>query len=122
MKNLLCLFLMIMLLFSCKKDKETHNLPDCGVSDPLTELDWLANMAQPCEENEQIGFEIHQAVYCNKQTVFFSSIVCAACDIIFHVTLLDCDGEVIKTYQTEDQNVFEEEVGSVKTIYNCYSR
>jgi hypothetical protein len=116
----LCLLLIVMLLLSCRKDGETHYRSNCGVQHPLTELDWLANLAQPCEETEQIGFVIYQAIYNDEQTVFFRSIVCAACDVVFKVTLLDCEGKVIKTYEEGDQNSFEAEVNSVETIFNCY--
>ena len=119
MRILICAFLAVMLLISCKKDQEKNKITNCGVHDPLTELDWLAALKEPCEENAICSPAIFQGVY-NGETIFYTFLQGALCDPAFYVALMDCNGDTLKEYYWEDYDDFAQEVDSVETIYSCW--
>jgi hypothetical protein len=119
MKIVLTFFLTMVLLISCKKDKESNEITACNVHDPLRDLPWLAALKQPCEENAICSVSIFQGIY-NGETVFYTFLSGPLCDPAFYVALLDCNGATIKEYYWDNYPQFEQEVDSVKTIYSCW--
>ncbi len=117
MKNLLCLFTVLLLLLSCKK--ENNEITACGVHDPLTELDWLSELIEPCDENEICLTAIFQGIY-NEETVFYTFLQGPLCDPAFYVALRNCSGNIVKEYRWEDHELLTEEVDSVRTIFSCW--
>ena len=116
MKHLLSLFFIGMLLLSCNKENE---ITECGVANPLEDLAWLADLKDPCEEDEICSTSISQAIY-NGETVFYAFLAGPLCDPAFRVVLFDCEGDTVKIYQEEDLELFTEEIESDSIIYSCW--
>jgi hypothetical protein len=108
-----------MVLLSCKKDKSPGLTNACGVSDPIDKVTWLSELKQSCNEDDICKVSVFQALY-NGDTVFYTFLSGPLCDPAFNVTLLDCEGNVIKEYHEHEFENFAEEVDSIHTIFTCW--
>jgi hypothetical protein len=118
MKIVVPVILSITLICSCKKDPN-NEITSCGVHDPLTELEWLAAITEPCDESEICQTGIFQGIY-NNETVFYAFLQGPLCEPAYYIALRDCNGDILKEYYWKDRDDFVEEVDSVETIYSCW--
>jgi hypothetical protein len=91
----------------------------CCEKDPLENKEWFKNLKKPCDKNTICKLRINKATYANN-TVYFTSYAGALCDMYFTVSLLNGNGETVKTYTVpEEMDAFNNEVIFVKEIYRC---
>ncbi len=115
MKQLLFV-LIIFLGLSCSDNKEeTFTTCEC------TDLTWLNEIKKTLTNcDEYTTKSIYQANY-QEQTVFYVFITNnnPAALSIWRVTLWDCEGEEIRTFQGNEQEEFYELVTDMILLYSC---
>ncbi len=102
----------MVLLFSCEKNDNT-----CNCNDPLKDLAWLKEIKISladcvCQQS------IMQGKY-QEKTVFYIANTDPVGNSIFDVVLWDCNGNVVKEYKDDQQDVFRSEVESAYKIFTC---
>jgi|WetSurMetagenome_2_1015567.scaffolds.fasta_scaffold05535_5 hypothetical protein len=95
-------------LYTCRE------IPVCDVNDPLTELSWLAALKDELSTSDYpVAFV--KAMY-KKKIVFYYEYVCPSCNFVFDVTLYNCNGQVVRTYDRDDQEKFYNEVQFIEYL------
>jgi hypothetical protein len=113
MKKHLLAYILVLFFASCEKDISTDKLEN------LDDQEWFKNLKSPCDENTVCKLRINKALY-DSDTVFYSTYVGALCDQYFTVSLLNVNGDTIKSYSGPDKlETFNNEVGFIETIYRC---
>jgi hypothetical protein len=112
MKRLIQVFSIIVQIMSCEKFENT-----CKCDNPLEDLSWLKDLKSSFT-NCNCRMSIIQATY-NTQTVFYPIMNDPVCDGYFPVSLIDCNGNHIKTYEPPLGETFGKEVTNRKEIYTC---
>ena len=105
-----------LLMMGCERN-QTLNKTTCGSDDPLHDYAFLQDLKNSFT-NCSCEMSIIQATY-KDQTVFFAAMTDALCNGIQGYALLNCDGEVVKTYTSENMQDYAEEVTNRKVIYSC---
>ncbi len=113
MKTLLSILGLMVLTISCKHDTVAPGNA-CTATDPLT-VPWVKNLTASMDESLCIT-SLYQATY-NGQTVYYTAITDISCEYIPGETLLGCEGETVKRYNSSQQQAFAAEVSVVKTLY-----
>lgn len=115
MKYYYSVLLVSILIISCNKETD---ISDCGVEDPLEELEWLRNVKASyyfgscdCQPS------IYQAKY-RGMTVFYFSINSFLCDGTGEFSLFNCEGEVIKEI-SRDHDFNKDPILEAKLLYTC---
>ncbi len=103
-------FIIFICVVSCEKESKS----DCNVENPLEDLAWLSEMkaglpGEPCP------FALAMGLYHNN-TVFYTLSVGPACNTVFGVELLNCNGDVVKQYSATENEQFEREVEFIKFL------
>lgn len=111
MKKSLLIFVTFILILSCEKVDKV-----CNCSNPLEDLSWLKEL-KTSFTNCTCQMSIFQATY-NKQTIFYSLMNDPLCNSFQQITLYDCSGNNINTFNSTDQ-VFDNKVTNKKVIYIC---
>jgi hypothetical protein len=105
-------FLLIILFGACEKDEPAHKYPP-------QDKEWFKNLQTPCDENTVCKLRINKALY-ESDTVYYSTFVGALCDMFFTVSLLNVDGDTIKSYiGPYEADSFYNEVLFIETLYRC---
>jgi hypothetical protein len=113
MKKHLLAYLLVLLFASCEKDTSTDKFEN------LDDKEWFKNLKSPCDENTFCKLRINKALF-DSDTVYYSSYVGALCDMYFTVSLLNINGDTIKSYSGPDKlETFNNEVVFIETIYRC---
>ena len=117
------LILSLAVLISCEsKDLGCSNSrkANCGVSDPLTEIVWLGDWKNQADAecDEVCRTSIVRGKY-KGQVVFFTSIGGPLCDTFFQAEILNCCGEALKNYGSNDFQEFDAEVSERTILYTC---
>lgn len=99
-------------MMSCEKLDKT-----CKYDNPLEDLQWLKDLKSSLT-NCGCEISIFQATY-NKETVFYDAITDPRCNSIFNITLRNCSGDTIKTYDYSLLENFNTEVTDRKGLYSC---
>jgi hypothetical protein len=108
----------IVATFSLSCDKEKFDIiTECGDGSPIES--WIIEMNAKCTDDDPIcHLSILRGLYQGK-SVFFETFHGALCDPVFHVALMDCNGDTIKEYGLGDQQKLINEVDSVKILFTC---
>lgn len=113
MKKFLFVYLFALLFASCDKDMSTDKFEN------LNDKKWFINLKTPCYENTVCKLRINKALY-DSDTVYYLSYVGALCDMYFTVSLLNINGDTIKSYSGPDKlETFNNEVEFIKIVYRC---
>ncbi|WP_282035522.1 hypothetical protein [Saccharicrinis aurantiacus] len=113
MKKTIIILFAVVSIFSCQKDASKEN------SIILQDQEWFKELQVPCDENSICMMRINKALY-QEDTVYYSIYVGALCDMVFSVSLMNLEGEVLKTYSgPDDLEDFNNEVTIVETVYSC---
>ena len=108
---------LMLLLTSCEKENE---LP-CGLIDPLNELEWMEGLKQSVDEScDAVQLSLFQARY-KRKTVFILQVTDPRVNTVFSVSLLNCGGELIKTFGPDDHEEFYRKVTEREVLYSCSS-
>lgn len=114
MKKLLIIVVIMTFLMSCERHDNT-----CDCDNPMEDLQWLEELkSSSLFSNCHCGMYIMQATY-RKQTVFYVTPSYYLCDGYFPITLMDCEGNNLKTYYDLVGEEFSNEVTDRKEIYLC---
>ena len=113
MKPLLSILILMTLTISCKHESVVSNNA-CTAADPLM-VPWVKTLTATMDKSVCTE-SLFQATY-NGQTVYYTAITDIYCDYIPGETLLGCEGETVKRYNSSQQQAFANEVSVVKTLY-----
>lgn len=116
MKRTLIILITIFIVASCGKDENTGK-STCDLADPIEELPWLKEIKNSLT-NCSCEISILQATYKN-QTVFYTAMTDPLCDGVQTITLLDCEGKVIRSIANDDIPSFHENATNIKALYRC---
>jgi hypothetical protein len=111
MKKLMLIFSILILILSCEKVDKI-----CNCKNPLKDLPWLREI-KASFTNCTCQVSIIQADY-NRHTVFYSLMDDPLCNSYQLISLYDCSGNSINTFNSTDQS-FVKEVTNQKVIYTC---
>lgn len=119
MKKLLVVVHLLVLFSGCKKDTVASQNA-CTAAKPLEEVSWLKTTKDGLKCTSIVQYLIVKAMYQN-QTVFYIQPVCPMCDIVFHITILNCEGKEIRTFTSSlaEMQAFDDEVKSRQVLYAC---
>jgi len=115
---MLVVFAAILLVSSCKKDKEDDTIEDCGVENPIEELTWLKQLKDNCFAEPDCKSHFYSAVF-DKKTVFYTDVEGLFCQPKFSVELRDCNNGIVKSYGEGDESKFNSEVTDTNLMYVC---
>jgi hypothetical protein len=116
MKHIIVFFLICgLVIISCEKSE--NSIPECKVENPIEELTWLIDVKNSIT-NCTCQISILQGTY-KEKIVFFMMNTDPVCNSVFHVTLWDCNGNVVKEYKPGEFDDYSNEVKSLKNIYTC---
>ena len=118
--NYTLIFLLGIIILSGCKEKDEKTIPECNIDNPLEELEWLKEMKDTCESSND--YDIHEVIVLARykgKPVFYTQIICPACNVAFHFVLRDCNGDIVKEYNPGDEQKFQEEVEFIKILYTC---
>lgn len=96
--------------------KEDNSVVETYVS--VKDREWYRNLMTPCDENAICKTSIVKALF-NGDTVYYTTLSGPLCDPVFSATLLNSDGEVVKTYWYSEVSAFNREVTFIETTYRC---
>ena len=116
MKRISMIFLVIIFISSCVKDENACKTT-CEFSDPIEELPWLKEIKNTMT-NCSFEMSIFQATYDN-QTVFYTVMTDPLGNGVQTITLLDCEGKVIRSIANNDIPSFHENAANIKALYRC---
>ena len=120
MKTLVLVLGILALTGSCNKGVVT---PDnaCTTTNPVENVKWMNDLKGSLDNGYYHGCigTIFQAAYL-QQTVYFTMITDSACEYIPGETLLNCYGQVIKTYTVQEQAAFATEVTGFQKLYTSH--
>ena len=114
MKPLRIILVSLILLFSCEKNDNI-----CNCNDPLNDLVWLKELKNSFT-NCTCEMSVIQAYYKN-QIVFYTEMTDPLCDGFQNLVLLDCKGNVAKSYESGDQSMNSEVMGR-NVLYRCKTK
>ena len=115
MKNLIIILFLFTGLISCDSKEETA--PTCEFTDPLEDLAWLKEHKESLKDCD-IQISIFQASYKN-QTVFYSLITDPLANSVFGAALWNCEGEIVRTFDYNERDEFNELVTNTIVLYRC---
>lgn len=84
----------------------------------VEDKEWYRNLMIPCNENTVCKTSIVKALF-SGDTVYYTTLSGALCDPVFSATLLNVDGQVVKTYWYTDISAFNKEVTFIQTTFRC---
>jgi hypothetical protein len=111
MKKASFLLLLIIMSVGCEKTDKI-----CGCNNPLEDISWLKELKDSMT-NCSCETSIFQATYKN-EPVFYQSVTDPLCNSVFNVSIINCQGYVLKTYNSGD-GLFLSELSNKKIIYTC---
>jgi hypothetical protein len=114
MKNATLIFAIFILLLSCEKTDKI-----CNCNNPIEDLPWLKQLKSSFT-NCTCQISVFQAAY-KKQTAFYQMMNDPLCDGYQQIVLLDCNGNILKSYTPNDQ-AFSDEVTNRKIIFTCKTK
>ena len=118
--KLSAVFLFLILFISINSCEKENELP-CGLIDPLNELEWMEGLKQSVDEScDAVQLSLFQARY-KRKTVFILQVTDPRVNTVFSVSLLNCEGELIKTFGPDDHEEFYRKVTEREVIYSCSS-
>lgn len=113
MKKIPFLILIAVFFTACTKDNVSDKDKD------VKNQKWFKEFQTPCEESTVCKLRINKALYIT-DTVYFVSYTGPLCDMYFSVTLINIDGDTIKSYSgPEEVAIFDSEIKNIQTIYWC---
>ncbi|SHF09002.1 hypothetical protein SAMN05444274_103458 [Mariniphaga anaerophila] len=113
MKKTVLAILLISFIVSCEKETSTDNNKN------VENKEWFINLKSPCDKNTTCKLKINKAFY-KGDTVYYSFFTGALCDMYFSISIVDIEGDTIKTYSGPDEiETFNSEVEFIETIYSC---
>ena len=118
MKQFLFLLVCLTTLTCCNNDDD-ESLLTCECE--CTDLSWLQEIKKTLTNCDQYTTKsIYQAVY-KEQTVFFKQITNnnPASSSVWKITLWDCEGVDIRTFQYDEQEEFYKIVTDMVVLYSC---
>lgn len=104
----------IAIIFICVISCEKESKSDCNVENPLEDYAWLSEMKTSLP-GEPCPFALAMGRYHNN-IVFYTLSVGPACNTVFGVDLLNCNGDVVKQYSEVEYEQFEREVEFIKFL------
>jgi len=115
--NKIILFFAVSLLIlnSCSYDKLPKT--ECISDNPIEDFAWL-KVIKSTMTNCSCEISIIQGTY-NNQTVFFVALTDMLCDGISIPTLYDCEGKVVRVFNSTDYREFNDHVTHDKVLYRC---
>jgi len=116
MNKIILIFIMsLLILNSCLYDKLPKT--ECISDNPIEDFAWLKAIKSTMT-NCGCEISIIQGTY-NNQTVFFTALTDALCDGINMPTLYDCEGKVVRIFNSTDYREFYDQVTRDKVLYRC---
>lgn len=113
MKRTIIILFTLVSLLSCQKDSSKESIA------VIQDQEWFKELQVPCDENSICIMTINKGLY-QERTVYYTAYHGALCDIYFNVSLMNLEGEVLKTYSgVEGLEDFNNEVTIVETVYTC---
>jgi len=112
--NTFIIFLSLHLLYACNKNGDMPNMQveDCGVENPIESLDWLTIQKSNCFADIDCKTHFYSAVL-NFKLVFYNQLEGSFCNPNFSVTLFNCDGQMVASYDENEKPKFESEVTDI---------
>lgn len=107
MKKIILLCIVMLSMFSCKKDTTSLDVKN---------TQWYKNLPKPC--GDICKTQIVKAKY-NNEIVYYSRLSGELCDPIFTPDLINFNGQIVKSYDITDQAAFNQEVTTLEIIYSC---
>jgi len=107
-------------LQACNKNGDMPNteIETCGVDNPMEELSWLSLQKNNCSADVDCKTHFYSGVH-NFKMVFYNQLEGALCNPNFSVTLTNCDGQQVTSYNDSEKAKFENEVTDIQFLYAC---
>ncbi len=118
MKVLFSFFFISVFLFSCNDKDDLKHKTSCGNSTYIEDQEWFQKTMEECSAESVCKLSVHKGIY-RDDTVYYTGLGGPLCDPIFHVVLLDCQGDTIREYNWEDKDAFEKEFTYIGLIAEC---
>ncbi|WP_139189590.1 MULTISPECIES: hypothetical protein [Rhodonellum] len=99
MRKTILLLVMGLVLLSCRNEEEKP-ISACGVSNPASELPWLATKLAEMESGSLRELFYVAQTELNGQTLFIFGNCCAVCNSI--IPVYNCEGEVLGLLGAQD--------------------
>jgi hypothetical protein len=116
MKKILVLFTMIPWMLNCCK-YDSFPKAEFISNNPTEDYPWL-KVVKNSLTNCSCEISILQGTY-KGRTVFFTAITDALCDGISMPSLYDCEGKIVRIFNSDDFLSFHDLVTTDKVLYRC---
>ena len=108
------LAVIMVLLGSCEKESDQQ----CDLANPL-ELEWMTDLILAVDEScSTCEISLFQATY-KRRSVFYASMTAPNCNGVFSMDLFSCSGEIIRHFDSSEQDEFFDKVSDRQKIYSC---
>jgi len=91
----------------------------CAYIDPVQELGWLSEQIDIVDEScDSVILSLFRAKY-KRKTVFYIRVTDPRVSVEFGATLLNCEGEIVKIFDSSELQSFLDKVKERQVIYSC---
>jgi len=111
MKKLIGVLVILIGLSACNSSSALK----CQSKNPLEDLPWLKELKESLNKSD-VEKSIFQASY-KKETVFYVMVTDPRVRLAFGVTLLDCEGRVVREFKSGESDDFEKLVVDRIVLY-----